>query len=400
MTERVVTSTGRGFLLRDAHPAGCFCSVANMRAQVAPGVTPSAGRRVALVIGSSGGYGLAATVAGLVRYGVDGAGVAFERPPGRRTATAGWYRTIAADAVAAELGRDFTFVNADAFADTTKTDVADLIAKRFGGLDYLIYSVAAPHRTDPDTGTTYHSAVKPLGVALTTKTLEFDSDGMAALREIAVEPANSDEAAGTVRVMGGEDWSRWITVLTERDLLRPGFRTVALSYIGPSMTAAIYRDGTIGAAKIHLEGTAQQINDRLTALGGQALISVNGVAITQASTAIPGTALYVSLLRAVLRDKVQSPIEQSVRLWDQLTGAVPLDLDESGRLRLDRWELATAVQADVAERWRTITPATLAELADVDWVRTQVRGLYGFDVSGVDYHHPVEPDLPWPVRRG
>jgi enoyl-[acyl-carrier protein] reductase/trans-2-enoyl-CoA reductase (NAD+) len=400
VAERVVSSTGRGFLLLDAHPAGCFRSVANMRAEVARPATPAADRRVAVVIGSSAGYGLAATVSGLVRYGVDGVGVAFERPPGRRTATAGWYRTIATDTVAAELGRDFTFVNADAFADTTKTDVLDLIAKRFGGLDYLIYSVAAPRRTDPDTGTTYHSVVKPLGVAQTTRTLEFDSDGMAALREIAVEPAHSGEAADTVRVMGGEDWSRWITALGERGLLRNGFRTVALSYIGSSLTAAIYRDGTIGAAKMHLEGTAEQINDRLTALGGRALTSVNGAAVTQASTAIPGIALYVSVLRAVLGDKVQSPIEQSVQLWDQLTGGVPLDLDESGRLRLDRWELATAVQAEVAERWRTITPATLAELADVDWFRTQFRGLYGFDVSGVDYSHPVEPDLPWPVRRG
>jgi enoyl-[acyl-carrier protein] reductase/trans-2-enoyl-CoA reductase (NAD+) len=202
VAERVIKPTGRGFLLLDAHPAGCVQTVTDMRGQVPqPTDSPNA-RPVALVIGSSAGYGLAATVAGLVRHGIHGVGIAFERPPGRRTATAGWYRTVATDAVAAELGCDFSLLNADAFADTTKTDVLDLIAKRFGGLDYLIYSVAAPRRTDPGTGTTYQSVIKPLDVAHTTRTLEFDSEGTPALREITAEPANADETADTVRVMG------------------------------------------------------------------------------------------------------------------------------------------------------------------------------------------------------
>jgi enoyl-[acyl-carrier protein] reductase/trans-2-enoyl-CoA reductase (NAD+) len=33
----------------------------------------------------------------------------------------------------------------------------------------------------------------------------------------------------------------------------------------------------------------------------------------------------------------------------------------------------------------------------VDWFRAQFRGLYGFDVAGVDYDAPVEVDLPWPA---
>jgi enoyl-[acyl-carrier protein] reductase/trans-2-enoyl-CoA reductase (NAD+) len=126
---------------------------------------------------------------------------------------------------------------------------------------------------------------------------------------------------------------------------------------------------------------------------------VNGAAVTQASTAIPGIALYVSLLRAVLGDKLQSPIEQSLRLWDQLTGATPLDLDDQGRIRLDRWELTDEVQSAVRALWREVTPETIAEVADVDWFRAQFRGLYGFDVPGVDYDAPVEVDLPWPSAR-
>ncbi|GAA1571475.1 trans-2-enoyl-CoA reductase family protein [Dactylosporangium maewongense] len=398
MAARVVSPTGRGFLLLDAHPAGCFRSVADMVAQIpAPQRQPS--KLTALIIGSSAGYGLAATLAGLVRHGVQGVGVAFERPPGRRTATAGWYRTIATDAVAAEVGSDFTFVNADAFADTTKDEVLDLLQKRFGQVDVLVYSVAAPRRTDPRTGTTFQSVIKPLGQAHTTRTLEFDADGTAALRDVTAIPAGEQEAADTVQVMGGEDWSRWVTALQDRGLLRDGFRTVALSYIGSGLTSAIYRDGTIGAAKVHLERTAKELDERLAGHGGRALTSVNGAAVTQASTAIPGIALYVSVLRAVLGDALQSPVEQSVQLWDQLTGAAPLDLDEQGRLRLDRWELDPAVQAAVAERWHAITPATIAEVADVDWFRAQFRGLYGFDVPGVDYAAPVDPDLEWPASR-
>ncbi len=399
MAARVVSPTGRGFLLLDAHPTGCLRSVADMVAQIPrPAALPQR-RPVALVIGSSAGYGLAATLAGLVRHGVHGVGVAFERPPGRRTGTAGWYRTIATDQVAAEAGSDFTFLNADAFADTTKDEVLDLLAKRFGQLDFLVYSVAAPRRTDPRTATTYASVIKPLGAAHTTRTLEFDSDGTPLLRDVTASPATDAEAADTVQVMGGEDWSRWITALEQRDLLRDGFRTVALSYIGSSLTSAIYRDGTIGAAKVHLEQTARSLDERLAAVGGRALTSVNGAAVTQASTAIPGIALYVSLLHAVLGDGLQSPVEQSVRLWDQLTGAAPFDLDEQGRLRLDRWELDPAVQAAVAERWSAIAPDTIASVADVDWFRAQFRALYGFDVPGVDYTAPVDPDLAWPTPR-
>jgi enoyl-[acyl-carrier protein] reductase/trans-2-enoyl-CoA reductase (NAD+) len=398
MTERIVTPTGRGFLLLDSHPAGCAQSVAEMRAQVPALAAGQPQRRpVALVIGSSAGYGLAATVAGLVRYGIQGVGIGFERAPGRRTATAGWYRTIATAQLAAEVGSDFTFVNADAFADTTKDEVLDLVAKRFGGLDVLIYSVAAPRRTDPRTGETYQSVIKPRGQASVTKTLEFDADGNASLREITVAPATESEVADTVRVMGGEDWARWITALSERGLVREGFRTVALSYIGSSLTSAIYREGTIGAAKEDLEQTAKTLLAQLAPAGGAAYTSVNGAAVTQASTAIPGIALYVSLLRAVLGDGLMSPVEQSVRLWDQLTGASPLDLDDEGRIRLDRWELTDEVQSEVGRRWQTATPETIESLADIAWFRSQFRALYGFDLPGVDYDRPVETDLPWPT---
>ncbi|WP_066943069.1 enoyl-[acyl-carrier-protein] reductase FabV [Microtetraspora fusca] len=398
MTARLIQPSGRGFLLFDSHPAGCARIVADMAAQVQRKTRPGEGDRpVALVIGSSAGYGLAAAVAGIARYGVQGVGLCFERPPtARRTATAGWYRTIATATLAREAGSDFAFINGDAFADATKDDVLDLVAKRFGGIDYLIYSVAAPRRTDPVTGALHQSVIQPIGAEHLTKTLEFDSDGAPHLKEIRVQPATDEETADTVKVMGGEDWARWVDALEARDLIRPGFSTVALSYIGSHLTSAIYRAGTIGAAKLHLEGTASVFGDRLSAYGGRALTSVNGAAVTQASTAIPGIALYVSLLRDVLGEGMASPLAQSVDLWDQLIGTSPLDIDERGRIRLDRWELDEEVQAAVTERWKAATPDTIGDLADTGWFRSEVRRLYGFEVPGVDYSLPCDPDLPWP----
>ncbi|MDX2969544.1 enoyl-[acyl-carrier-protein] reductase FabV [Kribbella solani] len=388
MTERVIKPLGRGFLFLDSHPAGCAQVVRDLAGQVE---ARTAERRTALVVGSSSGYGLAATIAGLARYGVDGIGVCFEKAPtARRTATAGWYRTAETAALAAELGRSWSFVNADAFADTTKDEVLDLIAEQFGGIDHLIYSVAAPRRVDPRSGETYQSVLKAIGAEHTTKSLAFE-DGAPVLQEVGIEVATDDEIAQTVKVMGGEDWARWVSALQERELLKPGFNTVALTYIGSELTGPLYRQGSIGAAKADLEQTAL----KLAADGVTALTSVNGAAVTQASSAIPGIGLYVSILRKVIG--LQTPVQQSIALWDQLTGTAPLDLDDEGRIRLDRWELTDEVQADVRAVWESATKDNIADVTDAEWFLAEVRRLYGFDVPGVDYAAETEVDVEWPA---
>ncbi|MFE3111882.1 enoyl-[acyl-carrier-protein] reductase FabV [Kitasatospora indigofera] len=400
MNERVLTPRNRGFLFLDSHPAGCRQLVADMwEACPAPAVPPAGDRPVALVIGSSAGYGLAATLAGLKRAGVRGIGVSFEKgPTARRTATAGWYRTAATADIARAAGRDLVLLNGDAFSDAMKDQVADLVERRFGGrLDHLVYSVAAPRRTDPDTGAVHASVLKPIGRTNRTKTLVFDEEGAPEVREVETAPAEGDDVEQTVAVMGGTDWERWIDHLAGRGLLADGFSTAALSYIGSSLTAAIYRQGTIGAAKAHLEATARVLDERLgRTVGGRAVTSVNGAAVTQSSTAIPGIALYTGLLRGVLGDGLVPPVHQLAALWDQLTGAAPLDLDADGRIRLDGFELADDVQAAVAERWENARTATVADLADLDWFRDEVRRLHGFSVPGIDYTAPVATDVPWP----
>ncbi|MEE1843457.1 enoyl-[acyl-carrier-protein] reductase FabV [Streptomyces sp. JV190] len=398
MSERVIAPKNRGFLFLDSHPTGCERLVEDMwQAVPAPSRVPDRAP-VALVIGSSAGYGLAATVAGLARAGIRGIGVCFEKAPGRRTGTAGWYRTAATAELARRHGHDMVFLNGDAFSDEMKNQVAQVLEERFDGrLDYLIYSVAAPRRTDPETGTTYASVLKPIGEAYSTKTLVFDDGGTGEVREVGTQPAEGDDIEQTVAVMGGTDWERWIDHLADRGLLADGFTTAALSYIGSALTAAIYRQGTIGAAKSHLEQTARTLDERLGKLvGGRAVTSVNAAAVTQSSTAIPGIALYVGLLRGVLGPTMVPPIGQLTDLWDRLTGIRPLDLDEEGRVRLDTWELAPAVQAAVTERWNTATTENITALADLDWFHAEVQRLYGFAVPGIDYDAPVETDIAWP----
>jgi len=378
MTDRLIKPVGRGFLFLDSHPTGCRHLVKELTEQVEARKPEQ--RPVALIVGSSSGYGLAATIAGLARYGIDGIGVSFEKAPTvRRTATAGWYRTAATAEYAKDLGSDFHFVNADAFADTTKAEVLDLLQEKFGGVDYLIYSVAAPRRVDPRTDTTYQSAIKAIGQPV--------------LQEVGIEVATDEEVAETVAVMGGEDWARWVDALEERKLLKDGFSTVALTYIGSELTGPIYRQGSIGAAKAHLEQTAQELSKKV-----QARTSVNGAAVTQASSAIPGIGLYVSLLHKVLGEQMQTPMQQSIALWDQLTGEKPLDLDDEGRIRLDRWELTDDVQGAVKKQWDAATQDNIAEVADTVWFYEEVRRLYGFDVPGVNYEASAEVDVEWPTK--
>ncbi|HTZ94240.1 MAG TPA: enoyl-[acyl-carrier-protein] reductase FabV [Streptosporangiaceae bacterium] len=403
MVTRVLRPEGKGFLFLDSHPEGCARIVEEMVAEVAtPAAASAAGQGepgpAALVIGCSGGYGLAATAAGLFGHAARTIGVCYERPAtARRSASAGWYRTAALARLASAAGLEFEAINGDCFDPAFRAEVLDRVAVALGPLDVVIYSVAAPRRTDPRTGTVYHAAVKPIGSAYTARNVAF-TDG-AVLREVTLEPANDEEAEATVKVMGGEDWADWVADLAERGLLAPGCRTVALTYVGSELTAPIYRQGTIGQAKDHLEATAGQLTSGVLAgVGGTALTSVNCAAVTMSSLAIPGISLYLSLLRAVAGDAAESAMRQSVRLWDYLTGRPAAEIDSSGRLRLDDWEMAADVQAALHDRWGASHQELIGGLADTEWFRTQFWRLYGFGVSGIDYSLPVEVDQRWPAR--
>ena len=390
MTMRHLQPGGRGYLMVNAHPAGAAATVGRTWEEL-PATPPADRAPVVLVIGSSAGYGLAAVLAA-ARHGATGVGIALEAPETpRRTASAGWYRTAAM----AELTGGWSYLNADAFSDTAKQDAAKLVADKHGQIDYLIYSIAAPRRTDPATGITHHSVIKPLGGDYTAKTLELTADGTA-IGSSTLAAATSEERDSTVQVMGGTDWQLWIDHLSQARLLSDSFTTAALTYVGSDLTAAIYREGTIGAAKKHLEATAGHLDARLGPRG-RAFTVVAGAAVTQASTAIPSIALYTSILRRVLGGNFQSAARQMTVLWAQLTGQQPLTVDNAGRIRLDGWELDPAVQAQVRAAWNSITTGTAAQVADPDWFREQIGWLYGWRVPEVDYDCPAETTVPWPA---
>ncbi|MFI0980570.1 enoyl-[acyl-carrier-protein] reductase FabV [Streptomyces sp. NPDC021093] len=394
MTERHLTPGGRGFLMVNAHPRGAAATVDRLWQQLPQQESTEGRRPVVVVVGFSAGYGLAATLAA-ARRGAVGVGVAYEAAETpRRTASAGWYRA----ARTAELTDGWTFLNTDAFADTAKADVIKELTQRLGKVDHLIYSVAAPRRTDPVTGQVHHSVIQPVGQESTAKTLEF-TDGVPTIGSSTLQPATDAEREATVKVMGGEDWHRWIDALAEAGLLADGFTTTALTYVGSDLTADIYRNGTIGAAKEHLEATAHQLGTRLADRGGRAFTAVAGAAVTQASTAIPSMALYTSLLHHVLGDAgFHTTARQMHALWLQLDGEQPLVLDETGRIRLDGWELDTTVQSRVRALWDRITTDNVTDHADSDWFRRQVGRLYGWNVSDTDYDVPSQTTVPWPTR--
>jgi len=383
----------RGFICTTAHPEGCKVHV-NRQIEYARNHRLPKGASKVLVIGASTGYGLASRIAASFGMGADTVGVFLERhASGDRTATAGWYNSAAFEQAARQAGFFAQSINDDAFSDETKQATIDLVKEKLGKVDLIVYSIASPRRTDPKTGITYSSVLKPIGQAYTNKTVNVQTG---VVSDITVEPATPEEIEHTVKVMGGEDWALWIDALAKADLLADGVITLAYSYIGPEVTHAIYRDGTIGRAKDDLEHTARILSERLKPYNGRAYVSVNKALVTQSSSAIPIVPLYMSLLFKTMKEKGlhEGCIEQMVRLFSKLYQDGPVPTDEQGRIRLDDWELREDVQQEVAAKWPQVTTETLPELGDLEQYRQDFLHLFGFGFEEVDYDQDVNPDVP------
>lgn len=395
MVMQVVPRRMRGFISLTAHPAGCAANVAQQLAVVRGGVEGRLGN--VLVLGSSTGYGLASLLASTFGLRAATLGVCFEKEPsGDKTGTAGWYNLAAVHREAEAAGLHVETINDDAFSSAVKQLVVDTVRERFGPIDLVVYSLAAPRRRGDD-GTIWSSALKPIGAPYRGKGFDLRNR---TVTEMEIEPATAEEVDATVKVMGGEDWAAWIDALDRAGLLADGCRTVAYSYIGPEVTAAIYRNGTIGEAKKHLEATAHELHARLQARGGGAWVSVNKAVVTQASSAIPAVPLYISMLEPVLaaRGLDETVVDQIVRLFaDHIGPGRTPTTDDEGRIRLDDREMTDDVQAEIARRWEAATSENLDELADVDGYFRAFNQLFGFDVDGVDESLPVETDVPLPL---
>lgn len=375
----------RGFICLTAHPKGSEQNVKN-QIEYIKSKGPIDGAKKVLVIGASTGFGLASRITSA--FGSDAAtiGVFFEKPPVEgKTASPGWYNSAAFETEAHKAGLYAKSINGDAFSNEIKRQTLDLIKADLGQVDLIIYSLASPVRQHPVTGVLHRSVLKPIGQTFTNKTVDFHTGNVT---EVSIAPANEEDIANTIAVMGGEDWTMWIDALKAENLLADGATTVAYSYIGPSLTEAVYRKGTIGRAKDDLEATAFSITDSLKSIGGKAYVSVNKALVTQASSAIPVIPLYISLLYKIMKEQEihEGCIEQIQRLFkDRLYSGSDVPVDEKGRIRIDDWEMREDVQAKVAELWLEATTETLPAIGDLAGYRNDFLNLFGFEFEGVDY---------------
>ncbi|WP_179019872.1 enoyl-ACP reductase FabV [Winogradskyella forsetii] len=385
----IIEPRTRGFICLTSHPIGCEQNVLDQINYIKERPTKNGPKKV-LVIGASTGFGLASRITSAYGSEASTIGVFFEKPPSEgRPASPGWYNSAAFEKQAHKDGLYAKSINGDAFSNEIKAQTLKLIKDDLGKIDMLIYSLASPVRTHPDTGERFKSVLKPIGDTFTNNTVDFHTGEV---KEISIEPSSGDDIDNTIAVMGGEDWQMWIDLLKSEDVLSEDFKTVAYSYIGPSLTEAVYRKGTIGAAKDDLEATAFKITDTLEDINGKAYVSVNKALVTQASSAIPVIPLYISLLYKVMKDEGihEGCIEQIERLFNERLYAENLELDDAGRIRIDDWEMRDDIQAKVLELWKQATTETLPNIGDLEGYKTDFFNLFGFEVDGVDYDKDVD----------
>jgi enoyl-[acyl-carrier protein] reductase/trans-2-enoyl-CoA reductase (NAD+) len=387
----------RGFICTTAHPAGCEKAVNDQIDFILKQAPITTGPKRVLVIGASTGYGLASRIAATFGAKAKTIGVFYEKEADdKRTASPGWYNTAAFEKAAHRSNYYAKSINGDAFSEEIKQKTADLIRQDLQQVDLIIYSVASPRRIHPITGHTYQSALKPIDQTFSGKSVDAFREEV---KEVSIEPASLEEIQNTIAVMGGEDWQMWIDCLAQQNLLANGVKTVAYSYVGPQLTHAIYKEGTIGKAKEDLHRTAKQLSSQLKNINGQALVSVNKAVVTQASAAIPVVPLYISILFKIMKEKGihEGCIEQIYRLFhDYLYTSHTKEnacYDEEGYIRLDNFEMQKDVQDKITDLWPKINTENLSTLTDIKGYREDFYRLFGFDCDGINYETEVDPKV-------
>lgn len=388
----------RGFICTTTHPVGCEENVNQQIAYVKSKGKIANGPKKVLVIGASTGYGLASRIT--AAFGSDAAtiGVFFEKPGTEsKPGTAGWYNSAAFDKAAKAAGLYAKSVNGDAFSNECRQTVIDLIKQDLGQVDLVIYSLASPVRKMPDTGEVVRSSLKPIGQPYKSVAVDTNKD---VLIEATVEPANEQEIADTVKVMGGQDWELWMNALADAGVLADNAQTVAYSYIGTELTWPIYWHGTLGKAKEDLDRAAHAIDHQLAAKHGHAYVAVLKSVVTQASSAIPVMPLYIAMSFKVMKEQGihEGCIEQIQRMfYTKLYVTGEPETDDNHRLRLDDWELRPEVQNACKEIWSKVTNDTIYQLTDYQGYKDEFLRLFGFGISGVDYDADVNPDVKFDV---
>jgi enoyl-[acyl-carrier protein] reductase/trans-2-enoyl-CoA reductase (NAD+) len=395
----VIKPMVRNNICLNCHPTGCAVSVQRQIEYAKKNLSSNGNApKLALIIGCSTGYGLASRIAAAFGYNAVTVGVSKEKEPSdKHVGTPGFYNNEAFDREAAKAGLVSISLNGDAFSDENKSETCEAVRKAAAKagipakVDLVVYSLASPVRTDPKTGVMYKSVIKPIGEPFSGKTLNT-MDGTFIVAE--AEPAVEDEIAQTVKVMGGEDWELWMDALDREGLLSPRTISVAYTYIGPELSWAIYKNGTIGKAKEDLERACRDINSRFAAqkkIKG-AWVSVNKALVTRSSAVIPIIPFYISCLFKVMKEMGlhEGCIEQIVRLYrDRLYCGADIPVDGEGRIRIDDWEMRASVQDAVVKKMADVTPENVFAETDVAGFKHDFLEAHGFDIEGVDYNADV-----------
>lgn len=383
----------RGFICTTAHPTGCAAHVGEQVNYVRKLNSISTGEfKNVLVLGCSGGYGLASRIVAGFGCGANTLGVSFEKAPSdTKTGSQGWYNNAAFEQQAKAAGLYAKTIDGDAFSDDMRAQVLETIRADMGTIDLVVYSLASPVRQHPRSGVLHRSSIKPLGEVLSIKTVHVEKGEVS---EVNLQPATLEETENTVTVMGGEDWEFWMQALHEADLLSPQAKTVAYTYIGSELTWPIYWEGTLGKAKLDLDRASRAINEKLAGIDGEARVAVLKAIVSQASSAIPVVPLYVALLFKAMKDQGlhEDCITHIHRLFaTQLKSGAKMRLDDAGRIRVDDLELSKSVQDIVKQRWPLVTTENLTELGDLAGFREDFLKIFGFGIDGVDYDAEVSP---------
>jgi len=372
-----------------AHPSGCFIHAQEQFDQ-AKRLPRFNGPKNVLIIGGSSGYGFASRVALEVAGGSSTINVSYESgPKGERSGTAGWWHNLAFEQLAKELPTNHHDFVGDAFSKQMKHQVIDHIIKSGQKIDLVIYSIAAGARYDENIQETVRSHIKTIGEPIIGKTIDIATKSV---KEITVTGASQQEINDTIFVMGGSDWQDWISRLDTANVLAHGFKTISYTYVGSESTARIYRSGTLGQAKEHLEQTARDMDPMLAKkYQGEALISSSKAVVTKASVFIPQMPIYVScLIEVMTKHGVHETIlEHKYRLFKDMVYGDKRISDSQGRIRIDHQEMEPSIQQEVVGMMKNLTDEQLLALEGTKSFLSEFNQIHGFGYQSVDYDKPL-----------
>ena len=395
----VIKPMVRNNICLNAHPVGCAKSVRRQIEYAKKNLSKADNSpKLALIVGCSSGFGRASRICAAFGYGSVTVGLSFENEPSeKRTGTPGFYHNAVFDKEAQKAGLVSITLNGDAYSDEIKAKTAEAVkqaAAKAGipaKIDLFIYSLASPARTDPKSGVMYKSVIKPIGASFSGKTLNM-MDGTFSIAEAG--PATEEEISNTVKVMGGEDWELWFDALYNEGLLSPKTRAAAYTYIGPELSWAIYKNGTIGKAKEDLERACREINKKFSGKIDSAWVSVNKALVTRSSAVIPIIPFYISALFKVMKDMGlhEGCIEQIARLYRDFlyNASASVPTDSENRIRIDDLEMRDDVQKAVTDRMKIVTPENVFMETDIAGFKHDFMEAHGFDAEGVDYEADVD----------